>query len=211
MAAVEGIDVSNHQGTIDWNAVSRAGKRLAFIKATEGTFFRDKYLHANMAGCERNEMWRGAYHFARPGRGPTGADEANFFCDWVLTLPQLEGDMYVVDLEQDRDQPPPGTDIGAHLLDFCQTVVARTSTKPLIYSSTYVLQSWKCDIPALAEYALWLAGPGMSAVPQPPANWSHVPFWQYNWYGHVPGVPGNCDLDYFMGKESEMYAYGFKP
>ena len=38
-----GIDVSNHQGNINWSAVKQSGIEVAYIKATEGDYFKDKY------------------------------------------------------------------------------------------------------------------------------------------------------------------------
>jgi GH25 family lysozyme M1 (1,4-beta-N-acetylmuramidase) len=201
---VELIDVSNHQGRIDWGAVAGSGVRGAFIKATEGTWFQDDYFPRNWWRTADNELWRGAYHFARPGRTPSGAAEANYFCDYVLASGTLAGDMYVVDLEEG----PPGADLGAYLLDFCQTVRARTGVKPLIYSTGYMLQHWKCATPELSEYGLWLAAPGATHVPAPPAPWDVTAFWQYDWHGRVPGVSGDCDRDRFNGDEDRLALYG---
>ncbi len=202
--AVEFIDVSNYQEYIDWAAVAGSGKRGTFIKATEGTVFRDHFFPDNWTQAADNQLWRGAYHFARPGRGPSGADEANYFCDYVLEQPQLQGDMYVIDLEEG----PPGADLGAYLLDWLQTVEGQTGIKPLIYSTGYMLQHWKCNTPALADYGLWLAAPDASDFPPPPPLWPVTAFWQYSWHGQVPGVQGDCDLDRFNGDEAQLYAYG---
>ncbi len=202
---LEGVDISNNQGAIDWAAVAGAGKRFAFVKATEGTFFRDQYFDQNYDGCRDQQLWRGAYHFARPGRGPSGADEANYFCDYVLSQPALQGDLYIIDLEQDRSQPPPGTDLGAYLLDWCQTTRSNTGVKPLIYSTESMLRTWQCDTEALAEYALWLASWGAR---WPVWHGERSPFWQYADNGRCPGVQGLCDLDRFGGAEEELFAYG---
>jgi len=195
---LEGIDASNNQGHIDWAAVAGAGKRFAFVKASEGTFFRDSYFPENWAALAEQQMWRGAYHFARPGRGPTGADEANYFCDYVLNEPQLQGDMYVIDLEVNPGDP----DLGAYVTDWCQTVEARTGVKPLIYSTAFMLRKWKVDP---GPYPLWLASWG--------SNWplwgrDRSPFWQYDDKGRCPGVQGDCDLDRFIGSEDDLFAYG---
>lgn len=202
--AVEGIDVSNNQGPINWDSVKAAGKRFACIKATEGVFFHDGYFHGHWASAMHHELWRCAYHYARPGRGPSGADEANYFCEYVLRAPQLQGDMYALDLEEG----PPGADLGAYVLDWCQTVEGATGVKPLIYSTSWMLVHWKCDIPELAPYGLWIAAPGASNWPAPPSNWPMVAIWQYDWHGRVSGVKGDCDLDRFNGSEDEMFAYG---
>ncbi|HEY7068146.1 MAG TPA: GH25 family lysozyme [Chloroflexota bacterium] len=202
---VQFIDVSNHQGVINWGQVKEAGKRGAFIKATEGIDFKDAFFPQNWAHAAQQELWRGAYHFARPGRGPSGADEAHFFCDSVLSFPVLPGDMYVIDLEEG----PPDADLGAYLLDWCQTVESRTHVKPLIYSAVNMLMHWKAfNRDDLAAYGLWLAAPGTTTIPAPPAKWSVTAFHQFDWFGRVPGVDGNCDLDVFNGDEKALAKYG---
>lgn len=201
---VEFIDISNHQGLIDWGLVATA-KRGAFIKATEGDYFRDAWFHQNWEQAAAHELWRGAYHFARPGATESGAAEAHWFCDYVLAAPQLQGDMYVIDLEEG----PPNADLGAYLLDWLQTVQARTSVKPLIYSTGWMLEDWHCThSDDLAEYGLWLAAPDAPGIPLPPRNWPVTAFWQYSWHGRVPGIHGDVDLDRFNGDESQLYAYG---
>lgn len=58
-----GIDVSNHQGVIDWEAVARDEIRSAYIKATEGETFVDERFADNWAGAAAAGVRRGAYHF----------------------------------------------------------------------------------------------------------------------------------------------------
>jgi hypothetical protein len=64
MALPEGIDVSNNNGRIDWDAVAGAGITFAIAKITEGTWFRDGYFAENWAEMKRLGIYRGAYHFA---------------------------------------------------------------------------------------------------------------------------------------------------
>ena len=62
----EGVDVSHWQGTIDWAKVKVAGKRFAYIKATESTDFVDNMYATNRAQAKAQGIKVGAYHFARP-------------------------------------------------------------------------------------------------------------------------------------------------
>ena len=67
-----GIDVSNHQGTIDWSAVAADDVEAAYIKATEGQTFVDEHFAANWSGADSAGLRRGAYHFfslCSPGAG----------------------------------------------------------------------------------------------------------------------------------------------
>eukprot|EP00827_Trimyema_finlayi_P000893 TRINITY_DN1266_c0_g1_i2.p1 TRINITY_DN1266_c0_g1~~TRINITY_DN1266_c0_g1_i2.p1 ORF type:complete len:147 (+),score=70.88 TRINITY_DN1266_c0_g1_i2:52-492(+) len=73
-----GIDVSNWDGVIDWQKVKyEAGKSFAFMKATEGTTFKDKTYATNKQNAVANGIKTGAYHFFHPGTDAIA--QANFF------------------------------------------------------------------------------------------------------------------------------------
>ena len=78
----EGIDISHWQGTIDWAQVAAAGKRFAFMKASEDIDFVDTTYPANRAAANANGIVIGAYHFAQPDLTPGDAQaEADHFLD----------------------------------------------------------------------------------------------------------------------------------
>jgi lysozyme len=70
-----GIDVSHHQGVIDWERVANDGISFAYMKATEGNEFVDERFADNWRGAANAGLDRGAYHYfplcspgaARPG------------------------------------------------------------------------------------------------------------------------------------------------
>lgn len=66
MGALPGIDVSHHQGLIDWAQVAGSRQRFAIGKATNGRTFVDPNFAYNKAGAEASGLAFGAYHFARP-------------------------------------------------------------------------------------------------------------------------------------------------
>ena len=85
---VRGIDVSHHQGVIDWAAVARADIRFAYIKATEGQDLVDDRFMENWHSATRAGIARGAYHFftfCTPG----AAQAANFIKLVPATRPAL--------------------------------------------------------------------------------------------------------------------------
>jgi hypothetical protein len=65
---VDGIDVSSHQGNVDWGHWWRNGKRFVYIKATEGTGYRNPNFTQQYTGSAAVGMIRGSYHFALPNR-----------------------------------------------------------------------------------------------------------------------------------------------
>lgn len=74
---VQGIDVSHHQGDIDWPAVRKAGVAFAYIKATEGGDWRDGRFAEHWRAAQAVGIRRGAYHFYRLCR-PAADQVANF-------------------------------------------------------------------------------------------------------------------------------------
>ena len=58
MASYRGIDVSNWSGYINWREVRDAGIEVAIIQASEGTFYRDPYLHEFYNGAKENGLVR---------------------------------------------------------------------------------------------------------------------------------------------------------
>lgn len=66
---MEGIDVSQWQGYIDFEAVERAGIRLVYIKASEGGSLVDPFFYRNYANAKNAGLSVGFYHYEGAGRG----------------------------------------------------------------------------------------------------------------------------------------------
>ncbi|GAA4946236.1 hypothetical protein GCM10023238_10690 [Streptomyces heliomycini] len=99
---VQGIDVSHWQGGIDWTSVRDAGIQFAWMKATEGTTYKDDRFDTNYPAAHAAGVIRGAYHFALPDAS-SGTAQATYFAanggGWSrdhLTLPG------VLDIEHNR-------------------------------------------------------------------------------------------------------------
>ena len=74
---VKGIDVSHHNGTIDWRAVADDGVKFAYIKATEGKDFQDDRFITNCREATAAGIVCGAYHYFR--LGTPGLEQAQNF------------------------------------------------------------------------------------------------------------------------------------
>ena len=83
---VIGIDVSNHQGDIDWLALAGSNVAFAYIKATEGGDFRDKRFQLNWEEAKKAGLARGVYRFFTQCR--SGAEQAKIF---IVTVPHEHG------------------------------------------------------------------------------------------------------------------------
>lgn len=62
-ANIQGIDVSNWQGYIDYSAVKSSGIEIVYIKASQGTGYKDPYFEINYQNAKDNGLKVGFYHF----------------------------------------------------------------------------------------------------------------------------------------------------
>jgi GH25 family lysozyme M1 (1,4-beta-N-acetylmuramidase) len=183
-AVVYGIDVSSWQGNVNWSYWWGQGKRFAYVKATEGTTYRNPYFTQQYNGSYNIGMIRGAYHFALPNVS-SGATQANYFASngggWSRDGKTLPG---ALDIEYN----PYGSTcygLGASSMvswirSFSDTYHARTSRWPVIYTTT---NWWATCTGNLGDFTstnpLWVARYS-STVGTLPYRWSYYTFWQYS-------------------------------
>jgi lysozyme len=214
---VEGIDVSDAQGTIDWNLVRQAGIEFAFIKATEGLPGRyhtpQGSFARNWAGSKAAGVRRGAYHYYRPGLDPT--EQARHFASIVKSAGLDFADLGpVVDVEEATATLSPDQ-YGSDLLTFLQICREEFGRKPIVYTSPGPWSGFVSDKTAalIAEAAhLWEAHWGVPA-PTGCKGWNAWPgalFWQYAGdlqKSHVAGIGPVVDLDRFRGTTEDLRHY----
>jgi GH25 family lysozyme M1 (1,4-beta-N-acetylmuramidase) len=181
---IPGIDVSRHQGAIDWQAVARSGVRCAWVKATEGRDYVDPRFAANLSGARAAGLAVGAYHFARPSSAPE--QQAEHF---LRTVGEVRpGDLPpALDLEVGGFADPVGWAVA-----FLEAVERRVGRAVLYTYHSYWQVTLRRD-QRLARWPLWIArygaDPGIGLV------------WQYTSNGSVPGIAGRVDRNWFRGDE----------
>ena len=196
---VVGVDVSNHQGSIDWPKVRASGVAFAYIKASEGGDFRDKSFERNWQDSAKAGMPRGAYHFFTACK--PGAEQAGNFIAAVpresIALPP------VIDVEHDgpcRDGALVA-DLVGEIERFIADVESHYGVRPLVYTTAEfhaaVLEG------KLASETFWIR----SLVIEPPFRKSEWRIWQYHNWGRRPGIEGPVDLNVFRGSEAEFRTF----
>jgi lysozyme len=194
--SIQGIDVSSHQPSVDWNQVLQAGKLFAFLRATDGLDYTDPRFETYWSGALEAGMLRGAYHFYRTNDDPTAQAES------FLRVIQLQpGDLPpVVDFEKTT-----GSESASQILHDLQTwldvVEKATGRIPVIYTGPDFWSSFGSS--GFGRYPLWVAEYGVQS-PRPVMGWPAWTFWQYSETGSVPGIPGAVDLDVFQGTLEEL-------
>lgn len=180
----KGIDVSHHNGTIDFNKVKSAGYDFVYIKLTEGTTFVDKKADTNFRNAKNAGMDVGFYHFARFTSNATAQAEARHFLKQVAK--------YDVDLPHCLDlEVNPGKLKPAFL---SQAVLAYKALvgEIILYSGAYFARDSLTS--AVRGIPLWVAHYGKN-TPLANSTWSKWFMFQHTDTGRVNGISGNVDLN----------------
>jgi GH25 family lysozyme M1 (1,4-beta-N-acetylmuramidase) len=204
MNRTEGIDVSHWQNTINWPAVSAAGKKFTYIKASESTDFVDPLYATNRAQAQAAGLYVGAYHFAQPSTEVgDAAAEADHYVD---TATPASGDLLPV-LDLERSGGLGQTALTAWVRSYLDRIYQRTGVRAVIYCSPSFWKNYLGDTTWFATNGyqiLWIAHWTTASQPTVPGGawggngWT---FWQYTSDGSVPGISGRVDLNRYNGTD----------
>lgn len=194
---VQGIDVSHHQGRIDWAKLKAPHVRFAYIKASEGGTFRDPMFAANWAGARGAGIVAGAYHFFTFCK--SGAEQAaNFLAVFAERSAQLPP---AIDLEFGGNcgQRPSKAAFEQQLRDFLVELERRMGCRPLLYVTQEFYQAYVAG--SFNDYALWVRNIYRRPVLHAEERWI---LWQYANRARLPGVATFIDLNAFSGTAAEF-------
>lgn len=197
--SIHGIDVSRHQGEIDWKAVSEMNIRgikidFVFIKATEGKDYKDRFFQYNWQRVKEQKLRRGAYHFYQPNTNSN--HQAKLFINQV-TLES--GDLPpVLDIEQTGKYSIQNLREG--LRNWLLIVEKEYGMKPIIYTNQNFYRDYLKG--HFTQYTFWIARYG-NEIPRYPSSdrWF---FWQHSDQGLVNGIAGKVDFNVFNGNEDAL-------
>lgn len=207
LADVAGIDVSSHQGSIDWSAVANEAQ-FAYMKATEGTDYTDDSFSSYYQGSYDAGLIRGAYHFALPDRS-SGAEQAKFFVDnggaWSddgKTLPPM------LDIEYnpygDTCYGLNADEMTSWIKEFSDEVHNLTGRYPTIYTTKDWWSTCTGDNGDFGSTNPLFVASYNDEVGELPNGWDTYTFWQYTSEGSIGGIDGNVDEDVFNGDTAAL-------
>ncbi|MFF4952090.1 lysozyme [Streptomyces chattanoogensis] len=201
--AVSGVDVSSHNRKVGWAQLRENGVKFAYVKATEGTSYRNPYFPQQYKGAYDAGLIHGAYHFALPDHS-TGAAQAAYFAShggaWSRDGRTLPGAL-------DMEYNPYGStcygkshaEMASWIADFVKTYRAKTGRDAVIYTST---NWWKRCTGNSTQFGnsnpLWIPRYGGS-VGALPAGWKFHSIWQ-----HTSSGPGIGDRNRFNGSFNRL-------
>lgn len=205
----QGIDVSYHNGTLDWSTIKAAGVDFAILRAayrgygTEGTLVRDAKFAEYMQGAMSQGIPVGAYIYSQAITTAEAVQEANYILNIVrgysLDLPivfdyefagvktgRLDSAWSSGKLNKSKM-----TDIA---LAFCDTIKNAGYDAMVYANKTFLSKNLDHEVIENAGYDVWLAHYTTNT------NYTgDYKIWQYTSSGRIPGIEGkrfDCNFMY---------------
>ena len=185
-SCINGIDVSHHQGDINWKKVKETQPELAFIyiKCTEGKDYVDPKFKANAEGAAAVGYKVGAYHYFRM----TSSAHSQFE-NFKAQMDAVHIDLIpMVDVE--RDDGKPRKELQDSLQVLLNLLTDAYGKEPMIYGTNRSYN--ELCAPEFNNYLLYIGryGENKPVVKGP----SHYTIWQYSERAKIPGIPKPVDM-----------------
>lgn len=180
---MRGIDVSTHQGTIDWKKVKSDGVEFAILRAGYGKMAsqKDNKFEANYLGCKQNGIPVGAYWYSYAKDAIDAKQEAEV-CLQTLKHKQFELPIFI-DMEEECTRYN-----AREIVDAFAEVLEKNGYFVGVYSGKYFIRN---NMPGVTDrYCGWIA----QWANKCDYNGPYI-FWQHSEKGSVKGINGNVDMD----------------
>lgn len=195
------IDVSSHNGDINWEKVKEAGIKGAMIRVGyrgygDATIVEDDCFQKNIAGAKDAGLKVGVYFFSQATTPEEAIEEAEYVTKKIwgrgVTLP------VAFDMEPFMgNERFINHDIKSktEMADAFLKVISKFGYEPILYGNPTWLSN-DVDISKLTEYPVWLAHYTFST------EWPYAfRMWQFTSQGRVSGINGDVDLNLIFDKK----------
>lgn len=196
---IVGVDLSAHNGVVDFDSLAAAGIDFVYLKASEGVSFRDQAFVRNYHAARRAGLAVGAYHFFR------------FDCDGELqsvnflrAVDGLRPDLpLAVDVEEWRNAPGQTTATVRERLRILVALLRAHGYKVMIYTNKQGHARFVRDgFRSQEDPDVWIC-----SFTTPPLGHEPWRLWQHSHIGRVAGVRGPVDLNTFNGGRAAWEAW----
>jgi lysozyme len=190
---LKGIDVSHHNGVIDWERVKAADIDFAMLRACWGWDNDnqiDRQLQNNIRGCEAAGLPYGLYHYSYAKNPEEAKKEAAFFLRVIRDAKPL----YPIAFDfEEKTQLALPLETQLSIIEAFLEVVEAAGYYGILYMSASSMEQLRRVSPQrMDKFDRWVAHVGVSK----PAVSGNYGLWQYSWKGRVDGIQGDVDLDY---------------
>ena len=192
-----GVDVSHHQGSIDWEKVKAEGYDFAILRigyrgyGESGSLNPDKTFKENIERAHEAGMDVGVYFFSQAINTDEAREEAQFVIDrlkgYSLELPVVYDPESILD-DKARTDDVSGVQLTENTLAFC-SMIEDAGYKHMVYSNL-LWEAFRFDMTKLCDFPFWYAD--YELKPQTPYKYV---MWQYTNEGRVDGISGVTDIN----------------
>ena len=192
------IDVSEHNGLIDWSAARADGVSFAFIRAGFGQDYEsqdDKYFHINMENAIEAGIKVGVYFYSYATTASQAIGEAEHCCRLIEPYKNKISFPVFYDVEESK--------IEHHIEETIPAFINYMNSRGY-NAGVYCTVSWFDDYfkPIDCSY-FWLASWGSDdGEPHTKPQWCDI--WQYTSHGDVDGISGYTDLDILYNEDMQL-------
>lgn len=193
---MKGIDVSEHQGNIDWDKVKAAGIQFAIIRIGYGQNAVDSKAIRNITECIRVGIPFGIYTYSYALNVNNAINEANLVIRTLAPYKDKVRFPVIIDMEDaDHYKQKHGMPSNDTLVSICEKECLMFEEAGY-YAAIYASKSWfdtKLKSSRLDRFDKWMAWWNSSAS----SKFSHDTYgiWQYTSSGKVNGISGNVDMN----------------
>lgn len=189
---LKGIDVSEHQGAIDWSQVKASGAQFTMIRGGYGQNNVDKYFHANAKGATAAGIPIGMYWFSYAYNVDMARNEAKY----AVALAKQYNVTWPIAFDLEYDTVSYAAKNGVTITKSMATQMAKAFCEEIKAAGYNTMNYTNPDYlnryfdQSQLPYDVWLA----QYASQP--SISDMSIWQYSSSGSVPGISGRCDMNY---------------
>ena len=195
--SIPGIDVSSHQGAIDWKKVKEAGVQFAYIRCgyrgyETGLINKDETFDYNISQAKANGIQVGVYFFSQAVSQKEAEEEAEFTLScmkkYEIDLPvvydfEKPGGIFARTYTQSKDVTTENAVLFCHIMQ-------RKGYDAMIYNSTNLFEKL-FNLEYIQEFGTWVAHYN---TPYPTYPYTYQ-IWQYSDSGKIDGIDQAVDLD----------------
>lgn len=196
---VAGIDISAHNGDVCFDSLAGAGIDFVYLKASEGSSFRDRSFASNFARAREAGLAVGAYHFFR-----FDCDGASQSFNLLNAIEGLDPDLpLAIDVEEWHNAPQATTATIRERLGILVAILRAKGHKVVIYSNKQGYARFiRGGLSSQEMPELWIC-----SFTNPPLGHEAWRLWQHSHKGRLPGIKGKVDLNTFNGSRTQWEAW----
>ncbi len=192
----KGVDVSEHQGDVDWAKVKAAGYDFAMLRVgyrgyTRGRIYDDTTFEANISGATEQGLKVGLYFFSQAVTVAEAEEEASLVLsmigDYKIDYP-IAFDWEPVDDSSARTNSITGDEVSQIAAAFCDKISKAGYNTAVYINKTQAYSFYNLD--TIKNYDIWYA-----EYQSAPSLYYDFTMWQYSSTGTVDGINGTADLN----------------